>query len=68
MKQLAEDIRQNNFKQVYLLFGEERYLRRYYKDKLRTALCADGDTMNTHHEYSLLRRQGHFRRCTHRFS
>ena len=48
MKQLAEDIRQNNFKQVYLLFGEERYLRRYYKDKLRTALCADGDTMNTH--------------------
>lgn len=48
MKQLAEDIKQNNFKQAYLLFGEERYLRRYYKEKLRAALCADGDTMNTH--------------------
>ena len=48
MKQIAEDIKQNNFKQVYLLHGEERYLRRQYKDKLMHALSNDGDTMNTH--------------------
>lgn len=33
---------------MYLLYGEERYLRRQYKEKLRAALCAGGDTMNTH--------------------
>ena len=49
MRQIAEDIKQNNFKQVYLLYGEERYLRRQYREKLRTALCADGDTMNVHY-------------------
>ena len=48
MKQIAEDIKQNNFKQIYLLHGEERYLRRQYKDKLMHALSNDGDTMNTH--------------------
>lgn len=48
MRQIAEDIKQNHFKQMYLLYGEERYLRRQYKDRLRKALCADGDTMNTH--------------------
>lgn len=49
MRQIAEDIKQNRFKQAYLLYGEERYLRRQYKEKLRAALCADGDTMNTHY-------------------
>ncbi len=48
MKQINEDIRQDNFKQVYLLYGEERYLRRQYRDRLRKALCSDGDTMNVH--------------------
>lgn len=48
MKQIAEDIKQNSFKQVYLLFGEERYLRRQYRDKLLHALNPDSDTMNTH--------------------
>lgn len=48
MKQITEDIKQNRFKQIYLLYGEERYLRRQYKEKLRAALCAEGDTMNTH--------------------
>ena len=48
MRQIAEDIKQNHFKQMYLLYGEERYLRRQYKEKLRAALCTDGDTMNTH--------------------
>ncbi len=48
MRQISEDIRQNAFKQAYLLYGEERYLRRQYRDKLRTALCDGEDTMNTH--------------------
>lgn len=48
MRQLNEDIRQGNFRQVYLLYGEERYLRRQYREKLKKALCEEGDTMNTH--------------------
>lgn len=48
MKQIANDIKHNQFKQAYLLFGEERYLRRQYREKLQTALCGGGDTMNVH--------------------
>ncbi|MCI8530178.1 MAG: DNA polymerase III subunit delta [Lachnospiraceae bacterium] len=48
MKQINEDIKRQNFKQVYLLYGEERYLRRQYRDKLRKALSDENDTMNTH--------------------
>ncbi len=48
MKQIANDIKQNQFKQAYLLFGEERYLRRQYREKLQAALCGGGDTMNVH--------------------
>lgn len=48
MKQINEDIKQGNFRQIYLLYGEERYLRRQYKERLRKALCAEDDTMNTH--------------------
>lgn len=48
MKQINEHIKQGKYKQVYLLYGEERYLRRQYRDKLRQALCEDGDSMNTH--------------------
>lgn len=49
MKQINEQIKQGNLKQFYLLYGEERYLRRQYRDKLRKALCREGDTMNTHY-------------------
>ena len=48
MKQINEDIKKQNFKQVYLLYGEERYLRRQYRNRLQAALCGDGDSMNTH--------------------
>lgn len=48
MKQINEHIKQGKFKQVYLLYGEERYLRRQYRDKLQKALCPEEDTMNTH--------------------
>lgn len=45
MKQLNADIKTGQLKQVYLLFGEEDYLRRQYRDRLRQAL-AGNDTMN----------------------
>ena len=34
------------FKKFYLLYGEEAYLRRQYKDRLREAMTEEGDTMN----------------------
>ncbi len=46
MQRINEDIKSGQFKQMYLLYGEEAYLRKQYKDKLREALTADGDTMN----------------------
>ena len=46
MEQLLQDLKQQNFKNVYLLCGDETYLRNQYKKKLRDALVMDGDTMN----------------------
>lgn len=46
MKSIQEDIKTGNFKQSYLLFGEEVYLKHQYKEKLLNALNPDGDTMN----------------------
>lgn len=46
MKSLQEDIRSGSFKHIYLLYGEEEYLVRQYRDRLRAALAAPGDTMN----------------------
>jgi len=46
MKMLAEDIKNHQFKKVYLLTGEETYLRNQYKKKLRNALLSPDDTMN----------------------
>lgn len=48
MQRINEDIKSGNFKQIYLLYGEERYLRRQYRDRLREAMCSESDTMNTH--------------------
>ena len=49
MQKINEDIKTGQLKQAYLLYGEEAYLRKQYKDKLKAALCADGDTMNFHY-------------------
>lgn len=46
MKKLNEEIREGNLKQVYLLCGEEAYLRRQYRDRVKKALIGDGDLMN----------------------
>ena len=47
MKTLQEDLKTGNFKHIYLLYGEEAYLVRQYRDRLRDSLCVEGDTMNT---------------------
>ena len=46
MKKLNEEIREGTLKQAYLLCGDEAYLRRQYRDKLRAALVPADDTMN----------------------
>ena len=46
MKNLQEDIKTGKFKNAYLLFGEEAYLKIQYKEKLIHALNPDDDTMN----------------------
>lgn len=46
MKNLNEDIKTGNFRPVYLLYGEEAYLKKQYKEKLTKAIFPDGDTMN----------------------
>ena len=46
MKTIDNDIKNGQLKKVYLLYGEERYLIRQYRDKLKKALSSPDDTMN----------------------
>ncbi len=46
MKTIDNDIKAHDFKKVYLLYGQERYLIKQYRDKLVKAMVNDGDTMN----------------------
>ncbi|MFT3985283.1 MAG: DNA polymerase III subunit delta [Lachnospiraceae bacterium] len=46
MKSLNEDIKNKQFRKVYLLYGEEAYLRSQYRNRLKTALSTPDDTMN----------------------
>lgn len=46
MKNLIEDIKNREFQKVYLLYGEEAYLKRQYKKKLQEAILGPEDTMN----------------------
>ena len=46
MQSLNEDLKTGQFKHVYLLFGEEAYLKKLYKERLRKAIVSDEDTMN----------------------
>lgn len=46
MQRINEDIKTENFKQMYLLCGSEDYLRSQYRDRLKKALLGDGDAMN----------------------
>ncbi|MGN0354841.1 MAG: DNA polymerase III subunit delta [Muricoprocola sp.] len=46
MNQLIQDIKTNQIKNVYLLYGEETYLKRQYKKKLQDAVVSPEDTIN----------------------
>ena len=46
MKNLNADLKSGQFKQVYLLYGEEGYLKKQYKDRFIKAMLPDCDTMN----------------------
>ncbi len=46
MKSIIEDIKNHTYKTVYLLYGDEAYLKKQYKGKLKQALSAPDDTMN----------------------
>ena len=49
MQKLLQDIKNQEYSQLYLLHGEEAYLRKQYRDKMKEALVDDGDTMNNHY-------------------
>lgn len=49
MKNIVEDIKKHEFKNVYLLYGEETYLKLQYRDNLRKALMPEEDAMNYAH-------------------
>lgn len=48
MQRLIQDIKTGNFNHIYLLYGEEAYLRRQYRDRLKKAIIGD-DSMNYHY-------------------
>ena len=45
VKVINEQIKTGEFQSVYLLYGEEEYLKKQYRDKLKKAISGD-DTMN----------------------
>ncbi|MCD7980970.1 MAG: DNA polymerase III subunit delta [Clostridiales bacterium] len=47
MKTITEDIRRGQLRHVYLLYGEETYLIRQYKNNLKDALSAAAESANT---------------------
>lgn len=46
MKTIDNDIKAGDLKQAYLLYGEETYLIRQYRDKLLKSMVSQDDTMN----------------------
>lgn len=46
MKSLNEDLKTGQFKQIYLLYGQEAYLKKQYKERFVKAMIPEGDTMN----------------------
>ena len=46
MKSLNEDLKTGQFKQIYLLYGQEAYLKKQYKERFIKAMVPEGDTMN----------------------
>ncbi len=45
MKRLKKDIKEKNFKNIYLFYGDEEYLKRIYIDKLKKELVSNETEM-----------------------
>ena len=43
---MNEDLKTGQFKQIYLLYGQEAYLKKQYKERFIKAMIPEGDTMN----------------------
>lgn len=48
MQTIINDIKTHTFHRIYLLYGEEAYLKRSYKMQLKNAIVRPDDTMNFH--------------------
>lgn len=48
MQQLNQDMKNHDFKSMYLLYGEEAFLKKSYKNRMKEAIIGD-DTMNFHY-------------------
>ena len=46
MKRISEDIKNREWEKVYLLYGEEDYVKNAYRDRLVQSLVSPEDTMN----------------------
>jgi DNA polymerase-3 subunit delta len=46
MKVIKEDIKNNNYKNLYLLYGSDDYMKNLYKKKLKDGLLGGADEMN----------------------
>lgn len=46
MQNIIQDIKNNSYRQIYLLYGEENYLKKVYKDKLKEAIVGKDDSIN----------------------
>lgn len=46
MGRIDEDIKSGQLNHIYLLYGEEAYLRKQYKERLKKALSPEDDSMN----------------------
>lgn len=46
MKNIKKHIKEKSFRNFYLLYGEDDYMKRLYKNKLKEALLGDSDDIN----------------------
>ncbi len=46
MNRIRDDIKKREFHNLYLLYGDEEYLKRYYRENLKYCILEDSDEMN----------------------
>lgn len=46
MRKIKQDIKDNSFEHIYFLYGEDNYMKKLYKEKLKKGLLGESDEMN----------------------